>query len=90
MYLRQKVTAHPAIGLVSDYIRENFRTATRKEKLDVRKKVSEKNFPAIQVPEHNPSLSWSRAKSRAKNRMEVPKQVMRLSLRTPTKKGGVF
>ena len=57
MYLRQKVTAHPAIGLASDYIQENFGTATRKEKRDVRKKVSEENFPAIQVPEHNPSLN---------------------------------
>jgi hypothetical protein len=36
----KKVTAYPAIGLFSDYIREHFRTATRKEKRDVRKKSS--------------------------------------------------
>jgi hypothetical protein len=33
------LTAHPAIRLFSDYIRERIRIAVRKEKRDIRKKI---------------------------------------------------
>jgi hypothetical protein len=63
MYLRQKVTTHPAIGLASDYIWENFRTATRKEKQDVRKKIPNKTSELSEFPNIIPALTANRFKN---------------------------
>ncbi len=57
-----KVTAHPAIGLFSDYVRKGARIAQRKEKRESRRKtfLHGKYRLSIfrKVAEYNPSLSY--------------------------------
>ena len=58
-----KVTAHPAIGLFSDYIREGARIAQRKEKRESRRKTFQRGKSRLsifrKVAEYNPSLKMA-------------------------------
>jgi len=56
-----KVTAHPAIGLFSDYVRKGARIAQRKEKRESRRKTFLRRKYRLsifrKVAEYNPSLT---------------------------------
>ena len=56
-----KVTAHPAIGLFSDYIREGARIAQRKEKRESRRKTFQRRKSRLSIFQkvvNNPCLSY--------------------------------